>query len=71
MIKPKPIIIQSQVTNNSKRITIIVSGGKIDDIVKEKCSEIDVFIHDYDTEGTEEDKLQIDQYGKKYKQITF
>lgn len=66
----RPVIIQSDITNK-KKITIIVEGGMVEDIVKEKCSEIDVEVHDYDVEEYEEDNLFIDKYGRKFNKFNF
>jgi hypothetical protein len=66
----RPVIIQSDITNK-KKITIIVEGGMVEDIVKEKCSEIDVEVHDYDVEECEEDNLFIDKYGRKFNKFSF
>lgn len=66
----RPIIIQSEITNK-KKITIFVEGGVVEDIVKEKCSEIDVEVHDYDVEDSEEEDLFTDKYGRKFNKINF
>jgi hypothetical protein len=69
--KKKPIMIQTEITpKKNPTITIHVEGGCVQDIVKEKCNEVDVVVHDYDIQD-EEENLLIDQYGKKYKVITF
>jgi len=68
-------MIQSEVTPKMKpTITISILGGCIQDVVKEKCNELDVIIHDYDIQGLDEDavnSLCTDQYGEKYQVITF
>jgi hypothetical protein len=73
--KKKPIMIQSEVTPKTKpTITINILGGCIEDVVKEKCNEVNVIIHDYDIEGLDEDAMNslcTDQYGKQYQVITF
>ena len=73
--KKKPIMIQSEVTPKTKpTITINILGGCIEDVVKEKCNEVDVIIHDYDIEGLDEDtmtSLHTDNQGKQYQVITF
>jgi hypothetical protein len=69
--KKKPIIIQTEITpKKNPTITIHVGGGCVQDIVKEKCNGVDIVVHDYDIQD-EEENLLIDQYGKKYKVITF
>jgi hypothetical protein len=66
----RPVIIQSDITRD-KKITIIVEGGVVEDIVKEKCSEIDVEVHDYDVDQQEDENLFIDKYGRKFNRIVF
>ena len=66
----RPIIIQSEITNR-KKITIVVEGGMVEDIVKERCSEIDVEVHDYDVEESEEEDLFTDKYGRKFNKSNF
>ena len=74
-VNNKPIIIQSQITNkNQPTITLNVENGIIEDIIKEKCNNIDVFVHCYDIDGlVEEEKQNLlqDENGKKYQKIQF
>jgi hypothetical protein len=73
--KKKPVMIQSEITpKNKPTITINILGGCIEDVVKEKCNEVDVIIHDYDIQGLDDDAMNslcTDQYGKQYQVITF
>jgi len=68
-------MIQSEVTPKTKpTITINILGGCIQDVIKEKCNEIDVIIHDYDIQGLDQDavnSLRTDQHGEQYQVITF
>ena len=68
-------MIQSEVTPKTKpTITINILGGCIEDIVKEKCNEVEVIVHDYDIQGLDEDamiSLHTDNKGKQYQVITF
>lgn len=70
--KNKPIMIQSEVSSKEKpTITIIVGGGFIEDVVKERCNEVNVIVHDYDVSGIDETELCVDKNGKQYKLIKF
>jgi hypothetical protein len=73
--KDKPIMIQSEISiKRTPTITINILGGCIEDVVKEKCNEVDVIIHDYDIQGLDDDAMNslcTDQYGKQYQVITF
>jgi hypothetical protein len=69
--KTNPIVIQSDVTQQTKpKITIVVSGGYIQDIIKERCLNTQIEVHDYDIQD-EQENLNTDQYGKQYRIITF
>lgn len=73
--KTKPIVIQSEVTQQlTPKITIIVSGGCVQDIIKERCTNTQVEIHDYDIEGIDAegryDCLQ-DKNGNTYQVLKF
>ena len=65
----KPVIIQSDISPRRK-ITIIVENGAVENIIKERCSEIDVEVNDYDLEDTDHN-LYRDETGKPYKKIKF
>lgn len=73
--KTKPIVIQSEITpKKTPTITINILGGCIQDVVKEKCNEVQVIVHDYDIQGLDEDAMNslcTDQYGEQYQVITF
>jgi hypothetical protein len=70
--KKKPIMIQSEISSKRKpTITIHVAGGYIEDIVKERCNEIDVVVHDYDIQGVDTNDLCTDKQGNQYKVIRF
>jgi hypothetical protein len=62
--KKKPQLIINTMSLKSK-VTIYVSGGKVEDIVKENCSELDIKVHDYDI-GDREDGLFKDDKGKNF-----
>lgn len=74
--KPKvsklPTIIQSDISlQKTPKVTIIVSNGIVQDILKEKCLNTEIVIHDYDVEGEDETHLLKDEHGKNFKVITF
>lgn len=48
-----------------QKVTIYVSGGKVDDIVKENCPELNIEVHDYDI-GDIEDNLHQDEKGRSF-----
>ena len=52
-------------TSLKQKVTIYVSGGKVEDIVKENCPELNIEVHDYDT-GDREDNLHQDEKGKNF-----
>ena len=60
--KPQLII---DATSLKKNITIHVNGGKVEDIVKENCPELDIKVHDYDIGDTEEG-LHQDEKGRSF-----
>lgn len=66
-----PVIIQSEISNRRK-ITIIVNNGDVENIVKERCSEIDVEINNYDIDKEQEyDNIFTDLRGKPFLKTTF
>lgn len=62
--KKKPQLIINTMSLKSK-VTIYVSGGKVEDIVKENCSNLNIEVHDYDI-GDREDGLYTDENGKNF-----
>jgi len=62
--KTKPQLIINAMSLKQK-VTIYVSGGKVDDIVKENCPQLDIEVHDYDI-GDTEDNLHQDEKGKSF-----
>lgn len=62
--KTKPQLIINAMSLKEK-ITIYVSGGKVEDIVKENCPELDIKVHDYDIGDTEEG-LYKDEKGRSF-----
>mgnify|MGYP003335742696 CR=1 FL=1 len=66
----KPVIIQSDISPRRK-ITIIVENGNVENIVKERCSEIDVEVNDYDVEDLKAPNVYKDEKGKEYLKIKF
>lgn len=70
--KNKPIVIQSEVTQQTTpKITIIVSGGCVQDIIKERCTNTQVEIHDYDIEGLDMQDCIQDKNGDTFQVIKF
>jgi hypothetical protein len=62
--KTKPQLIINAMSLKQK-VTIHVSGGKVDDIVKENCPELNIEVHDYDI-GDTEDNLHQDEKGRSF-----
>jgi len=73
--KKQPIMIQSEIsTKRTPTITINILGGCIEDVIKERCNEVEVIVHDYDIQGLDNDAMNslcTDQYGKQYQVISF
>lgn len=47
--KPKPqVFINSMTIGYEPKITIFVSGGAVEDVVKENCPNLKIEVHDYD-----------------------
>lgn len=63
-VKKKPQLIVNTMNIKSK-VTIYVSGGRVEDIVKENCSNLDIEVHDYDI-GDREEGIFIDEKGKRF-----
>jgi len=57
-------------TSLKQKVTIYVSGGRVDDIVKENCPELNIQVHDYDI-GDTEDNLHQDEKGKNFLCLEF
>lgn len=62
--KTKPQLIINAMSLKQK-VTINVSGGRVEDIVKENCPELDIEVHDYDI-GDTEDNLHQDEKGRSF-----
>jgi hypothetical protein len=62
--KTKPQLIINAMSLKQK-VTIYVSGGKVDDIVKENCPQLNIEVHDYDI-GDREDNLHQDEKGRSF-----
>jgi hypothetical protein len=62
--KTKPQLIINAMSLKQK-VTIYVSGGKVDDIVKENCPQLNIEVHDYDI-GDMEDNLHQDEKGRSF-----
>jgi hypothetical protein len=60
--KPQFII---DTTSLKQKVTIYVIGGRVDDIVKENCPELNIEVHDYDI-GDTEDNLHQDEKGRSF-----
>jgi hypothetical protein len=72
--KKNPIMIESEVSSKlTPTITIHVSGGFIEDVVKERCNNVEIVVHDYDIQGMDLDDKSIhtDDKGNQYKLIRF
>jgi hypothetical protein len=71
--KPKPQLFIYTVSTKPK-VTIIVSEGMVQDIIKENCPEVEVVVHDYDIQGMDVDNdphLSKDDKGKAYLPLGF
>ena len=62
--KTKPQLIINAMSLKQK-VTIYVSGGRVDDIVKENCPELNIEVRDYDI-GDTEDNLHQDENGRNF-----
>lgn len=67
--KPKPQLIINAV-GAKKKVSIIVSGGCVVDVVKSSCPDVNIEIYDYDVEGDDCENCFLDNEGKQYKLIT-
>lgn len=68
----KPQMIQTSTsTQMTPKITIMVRGGIVEDIVKEKCNEVEVVVHDYDIEVEGSIDERVDGHGYPFRVITF
>jgi uncharacterized Rossmann fold enzyme len=74
MTKKKPQLYIYAMTKNMKpRITIIVSGGAVQDVIKENTN-IELVVHDYDIEPHEfENKKNYykDEHGNSFQLLSF
>jgi hypothetical protein len=65
--KPKPqIFINSMSVGYDPKITIFVSGGMVEDVVKENCPNLKIEIHDYDIGDSDSTDIFQDHKGKNY-----
>jgi hypothetical protein len=71
--KKKPIQYFIDSVGGKRKITIIVKGGTVQDIVNTACPDIPVVVHDYDTKKDidNEPNFYSDQYGEEFCRITF
>lgn len=66
MNKPQLII---DAVGNTPKVTIVLSEGKIQAVVKKACPNVEVEIHDYDFLEKDE-PVSVDPQGKSYKIIS-
>lgn len=64
--KPLQYFIDS--VGGRKKITIIVKGGIVEDVVNTACAEIAVEVHDYDIKKDieNESNFYVDKYGEEF-----
>ena len=65
--KPKPqVFINSMTIGYEPKITIFVSGGMVEDVVKENCPNLKIEIHDYDIGDSDSSDIFQDNKGRNY-----
>jgi hypothetical protein len=71
-IKNKPQLFHNTMSRHNKhRMTIIISGGSVQDVIRENI-DCELVIHDYDIEGIDAETNEYchkDQYGEWYQEI--
>jgi hypothetical protein len=71
-MKRKPQLYQTSITNHmKKKLTIIVHGGCVQDVVKENIPDTIIEVHDYDVDETDPSILKKDKNGDSYQLLTF
>jgi hypothetical protein len=69
-MKLKPQLYQTSITNHmKKKLTIIVKGGCVQDVIKENIPDTIIEVHDYDTDETDPSILKKDKDGNNYQLI--
>ena len=53
------------------KITIVVSGGCVQDVIRENIGDVDIVIHDYDVDNTDPSVLKTDENDDEYQELTF
>ena len=67
----KPQLYQTTVSNEmKKKITIVIRGGCVTDVVKENLEDLTIIVHDYDVDQTDPNLLKKDNDGEKYQVLT-
>mgnify|MGYP000700622786 FL=1 len=67
----KPQLYQTNISNEMKRkITIVIKGGCVTDVVKENLEDLTIIVHDYDVDQTDPNLLKKDNDGEKYQVVT-
>ena len=67
----KPQLYQTSVSNEmKKKITIVIKGGCVTDVVKENLEDLTIIVLDYDVDQTDPDLLKKDNDGEKYQVVT-
>jgi len=70
-MKVKPQLYQTAVSNQlKKKMTIVMEGGLIQDIVKENISDVLIEVHDYDVDGIDPSTLKKDNNNKQFHKTT-
>jgi hypothetical protein len=67
----KPQLYQTTISNEmKKKITIVIRGGCVTDVVKENLEDLTIIVHDYDVDQTDPNLLKKDNDGEKYQALT-
>jgi|APGre2960657373_1045057.scaffolds.fasta_scaffold271081_2 hypothetical protein len=67
----KPQLYQTNISNEmKKKITIVIKGGCVTDVVKENLEDLTIIVHDYDVDQTDPNLLKKDNDGEKYQVVT-
>jgi hypothetical protein len=69
-MKLKPQLYQTSIINHmKKKLTIIVKGGCVQDVIKENIPDTIIEVHDYDVDETDPSILKKDKDGDNYQLI--
>ena len=67
----KPQLYQTNISNEmKKKITIVIKGGCVTDVVKENLEDLTIIVHDYDVYQSDPNLLKKDNDGEEYQVVT-